>query len=112
MVDILAQRQNLRIMRIGDIERLSKFSTERFVDFKSLTDGGIIAQLSFVPSTRTAADLILAEIVHRGKTYKIQRPPTTQEVDDMLFGWFVEAGVTSNSVLYVKDSVTVGIGTG
>jgi phosphoribosylaminoimidazolecarboxamide formyltransferase/IMP cyclohydrolase len=30
----------------------------------------------------------------------------------MLFGWYVEQGVTSNSVLYVKDGVTVGIGTG
>mgnify|MGYP000316860252 CR=1 FL=1 len=31
---------------------------------------------------------------------------------DMLFGWLVEAGVTSNSVLYAKDGVTVGIGAG
>ena len=30
----------------------------------------------------------------------------------MLFGWMVEAGVTSNSVIFVKDGVTVGIGTG
>ena len=30
----------------------------------------------------------------------------------MLFGWAVEHGVTSNSVLYVKDGCTVGIGTG
>ena len=30
----------------------------------------------------------------------------------MLFGWQVEQGVTSNSVIYVKDEVTVGIGTG
>ena len=30
----------------------------------------------------------------------------------MLFGWLVEVGVTSNSVLYVKDLATVGIGTG
>jgi phosphoribosylaminoimidazolecarboxamide formyltransferase/IMP cyclohydrolase len=30
----------------------------------------------------------------------------------MLFGWMVEAGVTSNSVIYVKDLATVGIGTG
>ena len=29
-----------------------------------------------------------------------------------IFGWLVEAGVTSNSVLYVKDGATVGIGTG
>jgi phosphoribosylaminoimidazolecarboxamide formyltransferase/IMP cyclohydrolase len=30
----------------------------------------------------------------------------------MLFGWQVEQGVTSNSVIYVNDGVTVGIGTG
>ena len=30
----------------------------------------------------------------------------------MLFGWLVESGITSNSVIYVKDLVTVGIGTG
>jgi phosphoribosylaminoimidazolecarboxamide formyltransferase/IMP cyclohydrolase len=30
----------------------------------------------------------------------------------MLFGWYVEQGVTSNSVIYVKDGVTAGIGTG
>ena len=30
----------------------------------------------------------------------------------MLFGWLVESGITSNSVIYVKDLATVGIGTG
>ncbi len=30
----------------------------------------------------------------------------------MLFGWNVEQGITSNSVIYVKDGVTIGIGTG
>ena len=30
----------------------------------------------------------------------------------MLFGWAVEQGVSSNSVLYVKNGATVGIGTG
>jgi phosphoribosylaminoimidazolecarboxamide formyltransferase/IMP cyclohydrolase len=30
----------------------------------------------------------------------------------MLFGWNVEQGITSNSVIYVKDGATAGIGTG
>ena len=30
----------------------------------------------------------------------------------MLFGWQVEQGITSNSVIYVREGVTVGIGTG
>jgi phosphoribosylaminoimidazolecarboxamide formyltransferase/IMP cyclohydrolase len=38
--------------------------------------------------------------------------PTDREYDDMLFGWNVEQGITSNSVIYVKDGVTIGIGTG
>jgi phosphoribosylaminoimidazolecarboxamide formyltransferase/IMP cyclohydrolase len=50
--------------------------------------------------------------IQRASCTKSNRQPTEQELADMLFGWKVEAGVTSNSVLYVKDGVTVGIGTG
>jgi phosphoribosylaminoimidazolecarboxamide formyltransferase / IMP cyclohydrolase len=111
-VGILAERKNLRIMRIDNMLHLANFATERFVDFKSLIDGSVIAQLSFVPQARVPADLVLAETVHKGQTYRIRREPTDSEYADMLFGWLVEAGVTSNSVIYVKDQVTVGIGTG
>jgi phosphoribosylaminoimidazolecarboxamide formyltransferase/IMP cyclohydrolase len=111
-VGILAQRKNLRIMRIDNIKCLSEFATERFVDFKSLIDGSIVAQLSFVPQARTRTDLKLSETAYKGQTYSIEREPSEKEYEDMLFGWVVEAGVTSNSVIYVKDLVTVGIGTG
>jgi phosphoribosylaminoimidazolecarboxamide formyltransferase/IMP cyclohydrolase len=111
-VSVLARRKNLRILRIDNIKRLTEFAAERFVDFKSLIDGSIVAQLSYVPQARTRADLKLAETVYKGRTYRIEREPTEKEYEDMLFGWMVEAGVTSNSVVYVKDLVTVGIGTG
>lgn len=110
--DILASRKNLRIIRIDNIKRLEEFAPERVVDFKSLIDGGIIVQWSFVPVTRKKEDLKLAECEYKGKIYKINRAPTDKEYQDLLFGWLVEAGVTSNSVLYVKDLCTVGIGTG
>lgn len=111
-MDILAQKKNLRVIGIANISRLQTFVGERFVDFKSLIDGGIIAQWSFVPQARTKEDLRLAECEHQGKTYRIKREPTDREYADMLFGWLVESGITSNSVIYVKDEVTVGIGTG
>jgi phosphoribosylaminoimidazolecarboxamide formyltransferase / IMP cyclohydrolase len=111
-VDILARRKNLRIMRIGNIARLSAFSSERFVDFKSLIDGAIIAQLSFTPTVQRAEDLLPAVVTRKDVTYRVERAPTDAEIADMLFGWKVEAGVTSNSVLYAKDGVTVGIGAG
>jgi len=111
-IDILSSRKNLRIVRIGAIERLAEFAPERFIDFKSLIDGGIVAQTSFVPAARRRSDLRLAETERKGREYRIEREPTDAEYADMLFGWMVEAGVTSNSVLYVKDGVTLGIGTG
>ena len=111
-LDILGRRKNLRVIRIGNIERLQTFVGERVVEFKSLIDGGVIAQWSFVPATRTAGDLVPAESEHGGKTYRIDRAPTDAEAEDLLFGWLVESGITSNSVIYVKNGVTVGIGTG
>jgi len=112
VLEILGRRKNLRVIRIGNINRLQQFVGQRCVDFKSLIDGGIIAQLSFVPVSRSVADLKLAECEYKGKTYRIDREPTAAEYDDLLFGWLVESGITSNSVIYVKDQVTVGIGTG
>ena len=113
VMDIFAAKKNLRVMRIGNMANLTTFVAKRVVDFKSLIDGGIVAQWSFVPEARTADQLIPAECVRKdGTVHKTKRLPTPQEYDDLIFGWLVEAGVTSNSVLYVKDGVTVGIGTG
>jgi len=112
VTEILARRKNLRVMRIGNMERLRGFAGQRVVDFKSLMDGGIIAQWSFKPRTLRPADLLPARACFRGRDYEIRRLPTAVEIEDLLFGWLVECGITSNSVIYVKNGVTVGIGTG
>ena len=112
VMDIFAKKKNLRVVRIGNISRLQTFVGERTVEFKSLIDGGIITQWSFVPQARSKEGLKLAECEYQGKMYRIEREPTEQEYQDMLFGWLVESGITSNSVIYVKNEVTVGIGTG
>ncbi len=109
---VFARKKNLRVMRIADMGRLQTFVGQPFVEFKSLIDGGQILQWSFVPVTRSAADLKIAECEVKGRAYRVERAPSAREIDDLLFGWLVEAGVTSNSVIYVKDQVTVGIGTG
>ncbi|KJS32843.1 MAG: IMP cyclohydrolase [Desulfatitalea sp. BRH_c12] len=112
VMDIFGAKANLRVIRIQSMSRLQTFVEQRCVEFKSLIDGGIIAQWAFVPETRTKESLRLAECDYKGKRYQIARKPSEAEYRDMLFGWLVEAGVTSNSVIYVKDEVTVGIGTG
>ncbi len=111
-LEILATRKNLRIIKIDGIEKLNEFVGQRVIDFKSLMDGGIIAQTSFASKILTKEDFTPATSDYKGKSYTISRKPSEAEYDDMLFGWFIEAGLTSNSVLYVKDQCTVGIGTG
>ncbi len=111
-IEILSKRKNLRIIRISRIYELEKYRTIRFVDFKSLIDGGIIVQQSPINKIKTKEDFLPARATFQGKEYVIERMPTEKEYDDMLFGWNVEQGITSNSVIYVKDGVTVGIGTG
>ncbi len=111
-LEILKKRKNLRIIKIGRMEALERYRTFRFVDFKSLIDGGIIVQQSPINAISAPEDFKPAVAFHQGKEYRIARIPTKAEYDDMLFGWCVEQGVTSNSVLYVKAGATVGIGTG
>ena len=111
-ISILRKSPNLRIVKISRINKLAEYREKRFVDFKSLIDGGIILQQSPLNEIRSPDDFKTASAEYKGKLYKIAREPTKDEYADMLFGWQVEQGITSNSVIYVKDGVTVGIGTG
>jgi phosphoribosylaminoimidazolecarboxamide formyltransferase/IMP cyclohydrolase len=111
-VDILKRRANLRILRLPRIDRLAEYRGLRFVDFKSLMDGGMVVQQSSVNAIRGKKDFKKATSTYKGKTYVIEREPTEKEYADMIFGWAVEQGVSSNSVIYVKNGQTVGIGTG
>ena len=122
VMDLFAAKKNLRVFRIRNMARLVDFVARPVIDFKSLIDGGIVAQTSFVAQARRPEDFMPAfcnrKITDKTtgavsyKEYRIKRLPTEKEYADLVFGWLVEAGVTSNSVLYVKDGVTVGIGTG
>lgn len=105
-------KKNVRVIRVKDIERLGSYVGQRVLDFKSLMDGGCVVQASFSPAARSASDFLPAECEYKGKSYAVKREPSQAELDDMLFGWLVETGITSNSVIYVKDKATVGIGTG
>ncbi len=112
VVGILARRKNLRIIRIGRVHDLERFMDLPVVEFKALIDGGIIVQQSQINRIRSRDDFLPARATYKGREYAINRMPTEREYEDMLFGWHVEQGVTSNSVIFVKDGATVGIGTG
>lgn len=110
-VEEISKRKNLRILQIPGINDLEKLRAEPYLDIKSLTDGGMIVQFSFRNRILSTEDFIPATADKEGTHYTC-RQPTKQEAEDMLFAWAVEAGVTSNSVIFARDGVTTAIGTG
>lgn len=112
VMDVFGKKKNLRVMRIANMARLASYAGQPFVDFKSLMDGGLVAQWSFVPQTRRKEDLLRAQTTYKGQEYRARRLPTEREYEDLMFGWLVETGVTSNSVLYARDGATISIGAG
>ena len=110
-IEILAKRKNLRILRIPGLGRLGELASTPWLDIKALMDGGLVLQTSFLSRIRSAADFLPAQAEKEGQTV-IARAPTQAEADDLVFAWSVEAGVTSNSVIFARNGATVGIGTG
>ena len=102
VMGVLGRKKDLRVMKIGNMAKLHEWDGAIYPEFKSLIDGGHVVQWPYVPKAREAKDL---EVV-------TDRTPTEDEMRDLLFGWLVEAGITSNSVIYVKNDATLGIGTG
>lgn len=134
VMEIFERKKNLRVMKIARMDKLKEWRGEVVVNFKSLIDGSIVTETSYVPKAQTLEDFMALPLGYQdlrgkkvgenskgalsvypsneGQLHEILRKPTEQEYKDMLFGWLVESGITSNSVIYVKDGVTVGIGTG
>ena len=134
VVDILASRKNLRVIRLPSIDRLADFAERRVMELKTLTDGSVAAQWSHLPSAgkegqiiRTAQDFanlvvppvdvperlpIEGRLKRTGKTATIDRQPTERELRDLWFAWMVEGGVISNSIVAAKDGATLAIGVG
>ncbi|MFW5731401.1 MAG: IMP cyclohydrolase [Desulfonatronovibrionaceae bacterium] len=109
--DILSARKNLRIIRLPGLARLDELQGRPFLDIKSLTDGGLIVQLSFVSRILEPDDFIPASARVQGQEV-MARKPDDREMEDLIFAWSVEAGVTSNSVIFVRNGATISIGTG
>jgi len=112
VLDILKKARDLRIIKVPNFGMLQHLVHARTVEFKALINGGLIVQQSPVNAILKREDFKLAVAMHQGQEYRCQRQPSEREYDDLLFGWWVEQGITSNSVIFVKDGCTVGIGTG
>lgn len=111
-LDILKAKKNLRIFKLPGLAQLDKLVGQPFLDIKSMADGGLVLQFSFRNRILAVGDFLPAQATDKDGATIIARAPTPREAEDLLFAWAVEAGVSSNSVIFAKNGVTVAIGTG
>jgi phosphoribosylaminoimidazolecarboxamide formyltransferase/IMP cyclohydrolase len=115
-LDILERRKDIRAISFSHLEKLPKFKGDDVAglyDLKVLLNGRVIAQSPYLSSIRGPGDLICDPLVQTKEgTRLVARDPTPGEMADLLTAWYVNIGVNSNSVVFVKDGVTVAIGAG
>ncbi len=111
-IGILEQKKDLRVMQFSNLNKLPKFvgdDTEGLYDLKVCPTGRVIVQKPYLTSIRGVEDLVLDPMVNE---ISVQRLPSNQELTDMITAWYVNFGVRSNGIVFVKDGVTLAIGSG
>ncbi len=134
VVEKLATRSNLRIVRMKSLEKLGEWSQQPYLDMKAMHDGSVVCQRSYsaclgddaqpltclddfkrlavVPADIPEREMVEGRLKRTGKMVAIENAPTEEQWRDMWFGWIVQTGTTSNSVLLAKDGATVSIAVG
>jgi phosphoribosylaminoimidazolecarboxamide formyltransferase/IMP cyclohydrolase len=109
---ILETKKDLRVMQFSNLDRLPKFvgdDTQELYDIKALPTGRAIVQTPYLTSIKGIEDLVLDPMIN-GRFVK--KDPTQEELRDMLTAWYINFGVRSNGIVFVKDGVTLAVGSG
>jgi AICAR transformylase/IMP cyclohydrolase PurH len=103
-MEYFEQKKNIRIMQVDGLEEISKYVGEPMwpLDIRVQMDGSIVLQAPMLTKLKRIDDLRVVT----------EKQPTTQELKDMLFSWYVCMNVRSNGVVLGKENATIGIGTG
>ncbi len=120
-IEILQTKKDLRIIIFSGLESLPKFvgdDTHELFDLKMLPSGRVIVQEPYLTHIRSSEDLVFDSSVTKtdnqniSHEHTVARKPTENEIQDLLTAWYVAMGVRSNAVIFVKNGLTVSIGTG
>ncbi|MBU1201338.1 MAG: hypothetical protein KKA51_02465 [Nanoarchaeota archaeon] len=114
---VQSQSKSVRIAQISSPYAIPKFtgdSTYNLLSFKEMPTGRVGVQDLYLTSIKSSEDLIMRPMVvdKKGEHY-IRRGADKRELDDLLTSWYINvAGARSNGVVFVKNGVSVAIGSG
>lgn len=113
--DGFGRNKALRVVKLPTFESLPKYLEDDrgAVEMKVFDDGSIVLAKPYLSRVKSVSDLVPAYNDHaKNGRMDIARQPTRQELDDMLFAWYVNIHVRSNGVVIAKNGQTLAVGTG
>ena len=121
-LDILGRKKDIRAILFSNLDKMPRFvgdDIEGLYDLKVLPTGRIIVQKPYLSSIREPEDLVLDPLVRKKDketgeeiTYVVERDPKDQEIKNLLIAWYINTGVRSNGIVFVKNGVTAAVGSG
>ncbi len=108
--------RHIRIVRCGDPARLPRFVGDAGNDamtVKVLADGSLVLAEPLLTALRSTADMRPAAAENKSAGFqKSTHAATAQQLDDLLFAWYVNLSVRSNGVVIAQNGQTLSVGTG
>ena len=92
---VLSEKKNVRVLECGQWDK-----SVPSLDFKRI-NGGLLVQ-----------DRDLGMVGIEDLQVVTEKKPTEDQLRDLLFAWKVAKFVKSNAIVYVKNSMTIGVGAG
>lgn len=109
------RNKEIRVVKLPKFDALPRFIDEGtdVLEMKVFDDGSIVLAAPYLSRLRSAADLLPAVCEHAKKgRIEGKRQPTAQELDDLLFAWYVNIHVRSNGCVIARNGQTLAVGTG
>ena len=93
-VTVFSRKKNLRLLTVAN------GASHNDYDFKRV-GGGLLVQ---TPDTQLCAESDLKVVT--------KKKPTSAQIADMMFAWNIARFVKSNTIVYARDGMTLGVGAG
>jgi len=113
--DRFKRNKQIRVLQLPDLSALPKYLDEGtgVREIKVFDDGSIVLAQPYLSRVKSVDDLAPAYNEHKTKgRIDIARQPTPEELDDLLFAWYINIHVRSNGVVVAKNGQTICVGTG
>ena len=106
--------REIRVIRLPNVMSLPKWvGDDAMPTIKTLMDGSVVVAEPLLTGVKDWDDLAIASTEHeKHGRFVIENVPNDQQIDDLLFSWYINLSVRSNGVIIAKNGVTLAVGTG